>query len=191
MAEGLARSFCISVIVDWFWYQGSCRSALIPVIIRFILPASDVPGPVSLPTSHWGHSTSPATSTIGEHVPRHLGADMSQRLHEEMSGAHPGLDGAERVLDGLAAPAHGLRVLVEAALHRLEHMLMLPSADAALPAGSAAILDGTTGASGRPVAAQRQSVFFSREAISTPALLSRKTPLRRCKLPTRFDRAAV
>ena len=33
---------------------------------------------------------------VGEHVQRHLGADMSQRPHQEMGGAHPGLDGVTR-----------------------------------------------------------------------------------------------
>jgi hypothetical protein len=43
---------------------------------------------------------------------------------------------------GLVALAHLLRVLVEAALHGLQHMLMFPAGNAALLAGGALPLDG-------------------------------------------------
>ena len=39
--------------------------------------------------------------------------------------AHPHLERAERVLDRLAALTHGLRILVETPLHRLQYMLVL------------------------------------------------------------------
>jgi hypothetical protein len=42
-----------------------------------------------------------------------------------VSGAHAGLDGAEGVFDGLAAPAHRLRVLVEPPLDGLKDLLVL------------------------------------------------------------------
>jgi hypothetical protein len=46
-------------------------------------------------------------------VQRHLGGDFWQRLHQEVGCAHPGLDGAEWVLDHLASLAHLLRMLIE------------------------------------------------------------------------------
>jgi hypothetical protein len=62
-------------------------------------------------------------------VQRHLRGDPRQRLHQEVSGTHPGFDCAEGVLDRLASLPHFLRVLVEPALHRFEHMLMLPAGE--------------------------------------------------------------
>ena len=96
---------------------------------------------------------------------RHLGANVLQPLHQEMGGAHPGLDGAERVLDRLAPLSHGLRVLIEPLLDSLEHMLVLPAADPALFARGALRLQGAGRADGCPIAAQGQAVFFACEAI--------------------------
>src|SRR5262245_45462189 len=62
----------------------------------------------------------------------HLGGDLRQRLHQEVGGSHPRLDRAERVLDGLTPFPHFFRVLLEPALHGLEHVLVLPSRDAPL-----------------------------------------------------------
>ena len=52
---------------------------------------------------------------IGEHAQRHLGAHVLQPLHQEVRRAHSRRDGAEGMLDGLAAVARLLRMLVEAA----------------------------------------------------------------------------
>jgi hypothetical protein len=68
---------------------------------------------------------------------RHLGGDPWQRLHQEVGCSHPGLDGAERVLDRLTTLAHLLRMFVEPTLHRVENVLMLPSGDPSLLAGGA------------------------------------------------------
>jgi hypothetical protein len=43
-----------------------------------------------------------AREIVGEQVQGHLGGHSRQRLHQEVSGAYPGLDRAERVLDRLA-----------------------------------------------------------------------------------------
>ncbi|MCY1364352.1 hypothetical protein D9M69_511510 [compost metagenome] len=51
----------------------------------------------------------------------HFRAHPLERSGEEMSGAHPGLQRAERVLHRLAADAHHLRCLIQAGLHRVEH----------------------------------------------------------------------
>ena len=37
----------------------------------------------------------------------HLGSDLVECPGQEMGGAHPGLEGAERVFDGLSPHAHG------------------------------------------------------------------------------------
>ncbi len=103
----------------------------------------------------------------------HLGSNPWQRPHQEVGCSHPGLDGAEGMLDRLAPLAHLLRMLVEAPLNGFEKVFMLPSADPPLPAGGAALLDGAAPASVGRVAAQDQSVFFGREGVGEP--LSRPT----------------
>jgi hypothetical protein len=90
-----------------------------------------------------------------------------------MAGAHPGLDGAEGVLDGLAPPAHGLRVLVEAALDGFKNIFVFPAADAALPAGGALALDGAGRASGRPVPFSRKIRNSQISSFSTELGLER------------------
>ena len=49
----------------------------------------------------------------------HLGSDILERAHPEVRCPHPSFYRPERMLDGLAALAHGLRVLVEALLPEL------------------------------------------------------------------------
>jgi hypothetical protein len=44
----------------------------------------------------------------------HLGGHARQRFHQEVGCSHPGLDRAEGVLDCLASPTHGLRILAQA-----------------------------------------------------------------------------
>jgi hypothetical protein len=72
---------------------------------------------------------------VGQNVQRHFGGDLRQRLHQEVGGAHPSLDGPERMLDRLAALAHGVRVGVEPLLHGFEHLLMLPPRNPSLRPG--------------------------------------------------------
>ncbi len=92
-----------------------------------------------------------AFEIAGQHVQRHFGADPFQRLHLEVRRAHPGLDGAERVLGRLAPPTHLLRMLVEPLLDGLENVLVLPAGDAALLARGAAMLDGASLAGVGPI----------------------------------------
>ena len=82
-----------------------------------------------------------------------------------MGGAHPGLEGAEGVLDGLAPLPHRLRVLVEPTLHRLQHMLVLPAAEAPLVAGRAQLLDRTARADVGPVVMPGEPVLLVGVAI--------------------------
>jgi CRP-like cAMP-binding protein len=65
------------------------------------------------------------------------------------------------MLDRLAPLTHRLRVLVEAPLDSLQHVLMLPAGEAALPASGALILDRTGPAGVGPVAVQREPVPLS------------------------------
>ena len=62
-----------------------------------------------------------------------------------MRRPHPHLQCAEGMFDRLTALAHGVRVLVEALLYRLQHMLMLPARDPPLLAGRAAMFERTVG----------------------------------------------
>ena len=50
-----------------------------------------------------------------------------KRFGEEVCRSHAGLHRAERMLDFLATPAHGVWVCIKALLHSSEQMLMLPS----------------------------------------------------------------
>jgi hypothetical protein len=54
-----------------------------------------------------------------------------------MRGAHPRLDGPERMLHGLAAHPHLVRVAVEPVLYGLKNGLVLPPRYPALLAGRA------------------------------------------------------
>jgi hypothetical protein len=74
-------------------------------------------------------------------VQSHLGGHTRQRLHQEVGCAHPGLDGAEGMLDRLAPLAHLVWMLVEPALDSLENVLVLPSGDPSFFAGGAARLN--------------------------------------------------
>src|SRR5215475_13051506 len=69
---------------------------------------------------------------VGEHMQRHLGGNLRQRLHQEVRGTHPHLHCTEGMLSRLTARAHGLRILVEPLLHCLDNLLVFPSRDAAL-----------------------------------------------------------
>src|SRR5271170_2230585 len=90
-----------------------------------------------------------------------------------MGCSHPGLDGAEGMFDRLAALAHLLRMLVEPALNGFENLLMFPSCDPPFLGGRARGLDCAALAGVGPVAAQRQSVFLGRVAVSE--ILPRRT----------------
>ena len=103
---------------------------------------------------------------VGEHAQRHLGADVLQPLHQEVGGAHPGLDGPEGMLDRLAPLTHGPRVLIEPPLDGFKDIFVLPARDAALLARRALVLHGAASADVGPIAAQGQSPFFARAAIA-------------------------
>ena len=106
-----------------------------------------------------------ALEIVGQNMQRHLGADISQRLHLEVRRPHPVLDGSERVLDGVEPDVHFLRMLVEPALDRLDDMFMFPARDAAFLALGTEILDRASLTGIGPVAVQRLSVFHVGEVM--------------------------
>jgi len=57
----------------------------------------------------------------------HFGTDPIQRLGEEMRIAHPGLHGAEGVLDGFPSNPHAFGSKIQALLHGLEHVFVFPA----------------------------------------------------------------
>ena len=59
----------------------------------------------------------------------HFGTDPLQGAGQEVGRAHPGLDGAKRVLDGLPAHAHGVWHPIEHGLHCIENTFVLPALD--------------------------------------------------------------
>ena len=66
---------------------------------------------------------------VGQNVEAHLGSDLVEGPGQEVGGAHPRLEGAERVFDGLSSHAHGVGHAVEPGLHPVEHVLILPALD--------------------------------------------------------------
>ena len=116
-----------------------------------------------------------ALHVVGQYVQRHFGRHFRQRSHLEVRGSHlevrgshPRLDGPERMLHGLAAHAHLVRVAVEPVLHRLENGLVLPPRDPALLAGRTLSLQRARLTSRRPVAAQRLAVLLVRVPVGQP-----------------------
>src|SRR5262245_21851815 len=93
-------------------------------------------------------------------------------VHSSCRGAnyhcfHPCFDRPDGVLNGLTPPALPFRMF-QRLLHRFENMLMLPSGDPSLRAGSTAMFDGAASPRVGPVAAQAQSAFLSCEAVGKP-----------------------
>ena len=67
---------------------------------------------------------------------------------------HPHLQRAKGMLSRLATLAHSVRVLIEAFLYGLQHMLMLPARDPSLLASGAALFDSAALTGVGPVAVQ-------------------------------------
>ncbi len=73
----------------------------------------------------------------------HFSADPVKGLSQEMRIAHPGFQGAERVLDGFSSNPHALRSKVKALLHGLKHVFMSPTGHFPLLVGRTFRLEGT------------------------------------------------
>ena len=85
-----------------------------------------------------------------------------------MRRTHTCLHRAERVLDRLAPLAHGLRVRVEPALHRVQQVLVLPSRDAPLRPCRALRFERTLGTCRCPVAPQNLASLLIGVSIGQP-----------------------
>src|ERR1700756_3186433 len=72
-----------------------------------------------------------APEVVRQHMKAHLSADMLAGFHQEVRRAHPELQRAKWMLDGLTAYAHHVRLLVKPLLHRFNDGLMLPALYAA------------------------------------------------------------
>ena len=81
----------------------------------------------------------------------HLGSDLVEGPGQEVGRAHPGLEGPERVFDGLSSHPHGLGHAVEPILHPIEHVLIFPALDDP-PLGRRAPGSERTGEAGAQVA---------------------------------------
>src|SRR5256885_12707925 len=103
---------------------------------------------------------------VGQNVEAHLCSNLFEGSGLEVGGAHPGLEGAERMFNGRAADAHALRRGVQPVLHGVDYGLMLPALDPALLAGRALGFQRTLGALARPVVVQGHSLLRRREAPS-------------------------
>src|SRR6476660_1722696 len=106
-----------------------------------------------------------AREVVGEHVQRHLSRYLRQRLCQKVRRTHPHLQRSKRMLDRLAASAHRIRIFVQARLHGIDNVLVLPPPDAALRSLRALSLQRAGAAGVGPVAVQDQSIFLVREAV--------------------------
>ena len=95
---------------------------------------------------------------------RHLGGDVLERLHLVVRGTHPRLDGAERMLNGLAPQLHGAWIGVQSRLRSLDDILALPPPNAALLARRAIALERAIAAFVRPVNVEHTAVLFTRHS---------------------------
>ena len=96
---------------------------------------------------------------VGENVKAHLGSHFSEGARQKVGRAHPGFDGPERVLCGLATDAHGLGRTVQLFLHRIEDGFVLPAPDAPFLGRRASGFQSAAGAFARPVAVQREPLL--------------------------------
>src|SRR3978361_303146 len=76
-----------------------------------------------------------ALQVVCEHVKTHFGADVGQPARQEVRRTHPVLERSEDVFDGASTQRHGLGLLIQAPLHRIEHPLVLPARDSSIVAG--------------------------------------------------------
>src|ERR1700761_1051332 len=69
---------------------------------------------------------------VGKDVEACFGCDVFQRPHLEVTSSHPVFERTEDVFDGSSSNTHGAGPVVEAGLHGLHDLFMLPAGDAAL-----------------------------------------------------------
>ena len=111
------------------------------------------------------HDVHHAGEIVGEDMQCHLGGNFWEAFHQEVGCTHSHLERGEGVFGGFAALAHGLRVLIEALLHGLQDMLMLPARNAPLRTGRAARLEGAVAARIGPIAPQLLPILLVRVVV--------------------------
>jgi hypothetical protein len=89
---------------------------------------------------------------IGEDREGHLGGYFWERFGQEVRRPHAGFHRSERMFDRLPPLPHGMRVVVEASLCLLQHMLVLPARNPPLLASRAASFECTVTARIGPIA---------------------------------------
>ncbi len=96
---------------------------------------------------------------------RHLRLHIVQAFHQEVCRAHPKLESSEGMLHGAAPHRHYTWGPVQPVLGGLQNGFMLPTFNAALPAGGAFFFERTGGAGRGPVIPHDLAVFFVGEAV--------------------------
>jgi len=89
---------------------------------RFVVIPGGIP-PIAAPGSRASASAEFRIVSVGSIY-------LVEGAGQEVGGAHPRLEGAERVFDGLSSHAHGLGHAIEPVLHPVEHVLIHPALDA-------------------------------------------------------------
>jgi len=87
-----------------------------------------------------------------------------QRSREEVGVAHPHLEGAEGVFDGLSSDAHRAGMFVQPPLHRVQHGFVFPAAQAPITTGGAVGTQRATRARRRPVDVDRLAALVRAHA---------------------------
>src|SRR5450755_2599683 len=95
----------------------------------------------------------------------HLGTDARQRLGQEVHGAHPELERAERMFHRSSPYSHTVGLTIQPLLHGIKNMRMFPTLDTPVFAGRALTPDRAAWASRGPVSIRRQSSFDRRVPI--------------------------
>lgn len=80
----------------------------------------------------------------------HLRSDLVEGLRQEVGASHPRFEGAEGVLDGLPADAHGVGHVIEPDLHLVHDAFVLPALEPLELVGRAFRFEGA-GEAGRQV----------------------------------------
>jgi hypothetical protein len=109
--NGLMAVSCLSLRSRGFEVRELCR-------LSFGVRRDEVPR-----ADHRDHPL----DVVGQKLECHLGSDVLQAAHLEMGRAHPGLDHAERVLDGGSAEPHPSAPATVTVLHLLDQVLVIPA----------------------------------------------------------------
>lgn len=101
-----------------------------------------------------------ALHVVSQNRQADLCSDLRKRLREQWRRTQPRLERAEHVLYGLLSQDSDLWPSVEAELHRLKYVFVLPSTNASVVGRRASGTHRAVGTGLRPVFVQFQSVLF-------------------------------